>query len=264
MKENGKGPGPDSGRGTPFKGIVSGEPRDPAGFLLKALGVQDPRQKRSFAEQGLHALDREAEDHEMYGLLLRQIYLADIEEGHDEDALHIASELIDLGTLGEVARQDAARAALGAHDISAAIGHLRIAARVCPPGRRAFHYGHLGALLRFAGQAEQAEDAFAKALKWATEHRKLYEAQKALAQAQAGKAVTGLIELRDALEDDEKLPVYALWILGELCLLLGENDQGREYLEQFLARQVGISRAKSLALQGEIAHATALLERLSA
>lgn len=263
MTEKGKGEGLDGG-GQPLKGIVSGEPRDPAGFLLKALGATDPPQKRSFAEQGLHALDRENDDLEMYGLLLRQIYLADIEEGHDEDALQIASELIDLGTLGEVARQDAARAALAARDVSTAIGHLRIAARVCPPGRRAFHYGHLGALLRFDGQADQAEDAFAKALQWATEHRKLYEAQRALAQAQAGKSVTGLTELREALEDDERLPVYALWILGELCLLLGEVVDGRQYLEQFLARQEGVSRAKSLALQGEIAHATALLERLSA
>lgn len=204
------------------------------------------------------------DDEELEGLLLRQIYLADIEEGRDLEALQVASAMIDLGTLGEIARQDAARAALAVRDVASAIGHLRIAARVCPPERRAFHYGHLGALLRFDGQQEQAIDAFEKALRWATSNRHLYEAQRALALVASGTPSDDLNTLRGDLESLEERPAYALWVLGELCLLLGDVGAGRNYLQQFLARQEGSPRAKSLSLRGEIDHATTLLGKNTA
>jgi tetratricopeptide (TPR) repeat protein len=258
VNKNGGPEQPEKQGKHPPKGIVSGEPRDPAGSLLRAMGSKEAARKRSFAEKGLRALTPE-DDEELQGLLLRQVYLADIEEGHDLQALQIASEMIELGTLGEIARQDAARAALGAQDIEAAIGHLRVATQVCPPERRAFHYGHLGALLRFDGQAEEAAQAFEKALRWANTHHLLYQAQRALALVAAGAPSDDLDTLRTQLESQEDRPAYSLWVLGELCLLLGDLETGRSYLRLFLARQEGAPRAKSLALKGEIDHATTLL-----
>jgi tetratricopeptide (TPR) repeat protein len=172
--------------------------------------------------------------------------------------------MIDLGTLGDVARQDAARAAVGVDDIDAAIGHLRIAARVCPAGRRAFHYAHLGSLLRFDGQTEQAIEAFSRANRWATEDRDLYQAQQALAEAAHGRTTADLAELRTRLEKSAPQKAYCLWVLGELCVLLGDPIEGAEYLRRFLERQESAPRAKILSLKSEVAHANALLEEISA
>jgi tetratricopeptide (TPR) repeat protein len=172
--------------------------------------------------------------------------------------------MVDLGTLGDVARQDAARAALGVDDIDAAIGHLRIAARVCPPDRRAFHYAHLGTLLRFDGQMDQAIEAFKKAIRWATEDRDLYLAQQTLAEVALGHTTVDLEGLRERLGNDDPMKAYSLWILGELCLVLGDTESGATYLRRFLSRQTDAPRAKTLALKGEVAHASALLRQISA
>ena len=247
---------------------------DASNCLLRALRSQAPEQKRHFAEQGLRLLNggpgiagepaEDEEDYELMALLLRQKYLAEIEEGHDEVALRVAEQMVQLGTLGDVARQDAARAALGVDDIDAAIGHLRIAARVCPPDRRAFHFAHLGTLLRFDGQMDQAIEAFKKAIRWATEDRDLYLAQQALTEVALGRTTADLEELRERLENDDPMKAYSLWILGELCVVLGDTESGAIYLRRFLSRQTGAPRAKALALKGEVAHASALLRQISA
>lgn len=268
---------PPSGRRTGGSDKATGfheEAPDPATFLLRALSTKESREKRAFAEQGLRLLGGgpgiagepggDAEDYEMMALLLRQKYLADIEEGQDAEALQVAEQMIELGTLGDVARQDAARAALGVDDMDAAIGHLRIAARVCPPDRRAFHYAHLGTLLRFDGQVEQALDAFRKAIRWATEDRDLYLAQQALVEVEKGHTTADLEQLRDRLENDDPMKAYSLWILGELCVVLGDNESGALYLRRFLSRQTDAPRAKALSLKGEMAHASALLQQISA
>jgi tetratricopeptide (TPR) repeat protein len=213
---------------------------------------------------GAPAQEQEGDDNEMRALLLRQKYLAAIELGEDQTALRAAEQMIELGTLGDIARQDAARAALGIDEIDAAIGHLRIAARVSPPDRRAFHYAHLGSLLRFDGQTEEAIHAFTKASRWATEDRDLYQAQQALAEAAQGRTEKDLEDLRSRLEDHDPMKAYSLWILGELCLVLGDTESGATYLKRFLSRQDQVPRAKSLALKGEVAHASELLRQISA
>jgi tetratricopeptide (TPR) repeat protein len=260
------GTGPDSGA----------EDSDATSYLLRALSTKSPTAKKKWAQKGLALLsggpgiagepaeDQDGEDSELHALLLRQIYLAEIDEGNDLQALRVAEQMIDLGTLGDVARQDAARAALGIDDVDAAIGHLRIAARVCPAGRRAFHYAHLGALLRFDGQVQEAIEAFSRANRWATEDRDLYQAQQALAEAAQGKTDADLALLRRRLESDADQKPYALWVLGELCVLVGDTRQGAAYLKQFLERQSSAPRAKALALKGEVAHASALLKEISA
>jgi len=233
---------------------------DAAGCLLRALGTQIPAQKREMAKRGLELDDG---DEELRALLLRQMYLAELEDENDASALEIAAEMIQLGTLGDISRQDAARAAVGVGDLDAAIGHLRIAARVCPAPRRAFHYAHLGALLRFEGHLDLAVEAFENATRWATDDRSLYQAVKALAESDCGKNETDLGPLRDSLRESGRRG-YALWVLGELSLKLGDNSAAREYLEQFLSRVTEAPRAKTLSLRSEIRHCQELLNKLSA
>lgn len=274
VKKSRKPPPAGPTQGAEEAQTLASEAKDAADCLLKALGTKSAEEKRRFADQGLRLINGgpgiggepagDEEDYEMMALLLRQKYLAEIEEGNDRAALRVAEQMVELGTLGDVARQDAARAALGVDDLDAAIGHLRIAARVCPPDRRAFHYAHLGTLLRFDGQVDQAIEAFKKAIRWATEDRDLYLAQQALAEVALGRTTADLEGLRERLESDDPMKAYSLWVLGELCLVLGDTESGATYLKRFLSRQTDAPRAKALALKGEVAHASALLRQISA
>ena len=230
--------------------------------LLRALRASSTEERDLFAHRGL---SRPSDDPEMTALLLRQLYLVHLERLEYGDALRVADEMVELGELGDVARQDAARAAMGLGLVEIAAGHLRIAARICPTDRRAFHLGTLGALLRFGGRPQEAVDAFSRASRWATKDRSLYRAQQVLCETEAQLELSANPEsLRQNLESEEGARGYTLWVLGELCALLGDREASRRYLTSFLSRTAGASPAKSLALQGEIARAEALLHELSA
>jgi hypothetical protein len=60
--------------------------------------------------------------------------------------------MITCNVMADVARQDAARACLGLGDEQRAIQHLRLASRVSPPARRAFHLWTLGSVLYLNGK----------------------------------------------------------------------------------------------------------------
>ena len=230
-----------------------------ADCLLRALTAPDLLEKRLFCQLGLGADDS---DDEIRGLLLRQMYLVELEQENDEAALLIAEEMVDLETLGDVARQDAARAAVALGRLDVAIGHLRIAARICPAARRSFHYAHLGVLLRFSGRKKQALEALEKAKRWATSDRALYLAIYALAEADADGTETDWIELRTRLTNAPSTKAYGLWVLGELSLRAGDPDAAQMYLRRFLERMTDAPRAKSLSLKGEIEHARQLLKQI--
>ena len=252
----------DGERERPAPRLADGDNPDPAECLLRTLASEDLQEKRLYAQIGLEHCGGDAE---MRALLLRQLYICQIESHNDAEALQIAEQMIDIGTLADAARQDAARAALALGDIDAAIGHLRIATRICPAKRRSFHFCHLGNLLRYAGRSEEAQDAFEVAKRWATDQRPLYQAICALAGGlpDQGEAME-LAQLRENLEDSHELKAYDLWVLGELCLKMGDLKQGVAYLNAFVQRAERGSRAKRLSLRGEIAYARQLLARATA
>lgn len=233
--------------------------------LLRALEAKSADERERHATLGLAALARlDEEEDDLEVLLLKQLYSAHMDRGRYGDALEVAEDMIDLGELGDIARQDAARAALGLGDEEVAAGHLKIAARICPPERRAFHFGTLGALYRFGGRGAEAAAAFRKASRWAREDRVLYSAQLALAEADLGQVnAPELAELRANLAEMAPLKGYALWVLGELSELLGDHPAGKEYMARFLQRLDGAPPAKCLALHGEIARAKAVLAEAS-
>lgn len=234
-------------------------------YLLQALGSKDLAQKRELAELGLERHEEtEDDDDELKALLIRQIYLSALDAGAHEEAYDLALCMVDLGELGDIARQDAARAALALGRLDDALEHIRIAARVCPDSRRSFHYGHLGALLRFSGRLDQSVEAFAQATAYASEDVALYQAQRALADAERGRNTVNLAQLRAQLEAELPQKGYGQWILGELCCLLGDYSAATKYLTRFLERLEEAPRAKCLSLRGEIAHARNLLKKTTA
>lgn len=234
-------------------------------YLLQALHCKDFARKRELAEKGLECHEEtEDDDDELKALLLRQVYLSALDAGAHDEAYDLALCMVDLAELGDIARQDAARAALALGRLDDALEHIRIAARVCPDNRRSFHYGHLGALLRFSGQLDQSVEAFTQATVYAGEDVTLYQAQRALAEAERSGNVANLAQLRAQLEAELPQKGYGQWILGELCCLLGDYSAATQYLRRFLERLEEAPRAKCLSLRGEIAHARNLLKKTSA
>jgi tetratricopeptide (TPR) repeat protein len=195
-------------------------------------------------------------------MLLRQLYLSHMEAGRFHDALEIASQMIECDVMPDVARQDAARACLGLGDSEAAVDHLRIASRVSPAARRAFHLWTLGSVLYLNGQPRQAIGALERALRWGTTDKPLYAAQVALARLAAGEVVTDLDELREALSDSACGRGYGQFVLGELAFSAGDFEEARRYLTGFVRRTSAGRVALSVALSGEIRRAERLLSLL--
>lgn len=248
----------------PRAGARSAEERGPEVWLALAINAQTPEEKRELAQRGLRANERQGGDPEFECLLLRQVFLAEFEDENYAAALEVAEEMVELGELADVARQDAARACLALGEIEAAVGHLRIASRVCPASRRPFHDWTLGSLLYLTGHADAAVAALARASRWATTQKPLYEAQLGLAHLAARRGSPDLAALREALADSPCASGYGQLVLGELCFFLGDHDEARRHLTSFVERVAGGRGAKAATLGVELAHARALLARLDA
>jgi tetratricopeptide (TPR) repeat protein len=234
----------------------------PEAMLRKATLAQSANLRAKYARRGL--AQRESIDRTTRAMLLRQLYLAHMEGRRFEDALHAAQEMLGLGVMPDVARQDAARACLGLHELGEAVEHLRLAGRVGPPSRRAFHLWTLGSVLYLAGRATEAVAALSRAVRWGTTDRPLYQAQLALARRAAGEGVENLQTLRDRLSEAPCGQGYGQFVLGELAFHIGDVDSAREHLERFVRRSTSGRVALAVALDAEIGRARSLLRQLIA
>ena len=229
-------------------------------WLRKATLAQDSKQRASFARKGLRA--RGGRDPTLRAMLLRQVYLSFMEDRRFGRALQVATEIIALGVMPDVARQDAARACLGLDAVQDAVGHLRIACRVCPASRRAFHSWTLGSVYYLSERYHEAMAAFRRAAVWGTTDKPLYRAQLALATLAAGHKVDDLEGLRDALDDAPCGQGYGKFVLGELAFYLGDLDEAHACLGSFVKRTSGGRVALQVALERELEKARLLLGRL--
>lgn len=195
---------------------------------------------------------------------MRQLYLAHMEARRFAHALAISEQMVDLGVMPDVARQDAARACLGLERADAAVEHLRIASRVGPPSRRAFHLWTLGTTLYLLGRYREAAGVLARALRWGTTAKPLYAAQLALARAAGGDTaqLRGFETLREQLAEAPCGQGYGQFVLGELSYHLGDHAAARRYLDGFVRRTTSGRVALAVALTGEIYRARELLRAL--
>lgn len=156
----------------------------PEEMLRKATTARTPVARAKYARRGL------AEgrlDTTTRAMLLRQLYLAHMEGRRFAMALAAAREMVPLGVLEDVARQDVARAHLALGEVGHAVEEIRVASRVSPPSRRAFHLWTLGSVLYLHGRAGDAAAVFARAARWGTHDKALYLAQRALALVASGQ-----------------------------------------------------------------------------
>lgn len=216
--------------------------------------------RAKYAQRGLShggALDETTRS-----MLLRQLYLSHMEGREFEQALAVAVQMIDTAVMPDVARQDAARACLGLGDLDGAIQHLRIAGRVSPAARRAFHLWTLGTVLYLNGRPEDAIGALERALRWGTIDKPLYAAQVALARHALGETDAEWESLREALADAPCGQGYGQFVLGELAFVQGDYTAAHRYLSAFVTRSTGGRVALAVALEGEIRRARRLLRLL--
>lgn len=235
--------------------------RSPEAYLHKATHAQSPADRAKYATRGLA---QPGLDDTTQAMLLRQLYLAHMEGRRFELALQVSQQMIDLHVLPDAARQDAARACLGLGRPHDAISHLRVAGRVAPASRRAFHAWTLGSTLYLLGRGREAVPALERALRWSTNAKPLYAAQLALAQLTTGEPHESLQSLRDALRDAPCGQGYGQFVLGDIAYNLGEHDEARRYLEGFIRRTGSGRVALAVGLSAELQRAEALLGELTA
>lgn len=229
-------------------------------MLEKATLARDPGARAKYARRGLSL--KGPRDQTIRAMLLRQLYLSHIEGRRFELALSLALEMVATGVLPDVAHQDAARACLGLERRREAVEHLRIASRVGPASRRAFHLWTLGSVLYLAGQERHALGPLTRAVRWGTNDKPLYQAQVALAQLACGETVANLAELRERLADSACGRGYGQFVLGELAYCEGDFSAAEGYLTEFVGRTGRGRVAQQVALEGELRRARDLLGRM--
>jgi cytochrome c-type biogenesis protein CcmH/NrfG len=137
--------------------------------------------------------------------------------------------------------------------VETAAGHLRLAARVGPVKRRAFHWWTLGSVYFLAGRYGEAISALTRAARWGTTDKPLYQGHLAVARCAGGEEVPELPELLEKLASVPSGQGYGRFVLGHLAYYIGHTAEARRYLEAFLKRSESGRPAVAIALDGEIA-----------
>jgi tetratricopeptide (TPR) repeat protein len=233
-------------------------------WLRKATQAQSSGARAKYATRGLA---QAGNDRTLRAMLLRQLYLSQMEAEHFEAAAETARAAQQIAVLPDVACQDLARAhlALGRH--AQAIEELRRASRVGPASRRAFHLWTLGSTLYFREDYAAAATAFERAVRWGTTARPLYRAQLLLARLALGRKASSrtaaaLTEARQALEGAACGQGYGRFVLGELAHRQGDGAAVRQYLEEFIERSDTGRVALRVSMSAELERARHLLSRL--
>ncbi len=196
-------------------------------------------------------------------MLLRQLYVSLFDSSRFSEALDIAEQAVQLGVLSDALHQDAARAALAAGRLEPSLEHLRMAARVGPASRRAFHLWSLGGTLFLAARYSEAAAILHRAIRWATHDRSLYRAHLALARIAMGERVDNLQEIVDSLRESATGRGYGQFLLGHIAYAANEWATARKYLEAFLLNIEPGPFARRVSLAGELKMTRATLAKIS-
>lgn len=233
----------------------------PEEHLLSAISAPTTAARAKYAKLGLAS--RSPLDRTTQMLLLRQLYLAHFERRKFQPAREVATQMLALGVLPDVAHQDAARACSALDDVEAALGHLRLASRRCPPHRRAFHLWTQGSLLYSVGRYDEAASVLSRALRWGTTDKPLYRAHLALARRAGEGRARSLGRIIDELAAAPCGKGYGRFLLGRLCAYAGRREEAIRYLDAFVKRTTTQSKpTRAIALEREITEARAVLYEL--
>jgi hypothetical protein len=223
-------------------------------YLWQATRARDTRSRLSFAQLGL-AADPDSMNPQTRFLLLRQLYLVQLEIGKLGQARGLTEEMVSMGVMKDTAYHDRSRVLFVLGETSEAIESQRQAARFAPPVRRSFHFWSLATLQQHVGASKAAIDSLDHGLRWSKRDRPLLEAHQALIILEGGDAVRDLTGIIDRLLQSPNREGYGRYILGMLYTHMGDAQSGIVHLSSFLNRNASADRAKSLTLQRELERA---------
>ncbi len=233
-------------------------------YLRLAREAETAEQRGHFAQRGLEAAatSGDEEEAELELLLLRQLYLSQLESHRLRDAADTAARMVELGRMPDLAHHDMSRAWAALGDAPRAIAAQRLAARSAPPDRRSFQFWALANLLHQQGDTDGALGALAKAERWSREDRPLLVGHRAWIELEAGHAVADIGEVVSRLESSRAGKGIGRLILGMLCYEMGDARAAAVHLRAFLRRNAAIDAAKALSLREELRIARTVLAKL--
>ncbi len=215
------------------------------------MKAKTPESRARWAREGLSGLC----DRDTQALLLRQLYLGELESEHYVRAREVAEQWVALGTMPDVAHHDAARACQALGDLPGAVEHLEAAISESPPERRTFHRSTLGAILHVGARYDEACRVLESAVAEAGNASALVRAQLALARWSGGidRDDRELTVAYHELLHDPSGEGYGRFVLGELAFALGDRLAARMHLEAFVGRANRARKAARAALAPELA-----------
>jgi hypothetical protein len=239
------------------------KPRElPEDYLSRALSADSAAGRARFAQAGL-ALEVDRIEPDTHVLLLRQLYLAQLEERSFGAAAQTARQMTLVGPMSDIAHHDLARVLSVLDREEDAIHHQRLAGRRAPASRRSFHLWSLATLQHFAGHVEDALSTLRRAERWAQRDRALLAAHAAYIELDSGGAPEGLEEIIADLESSEAREGYGEYLLGMIADKMGDAGRASTFLRAFLRRNASADVAKSLTLREELRRAQTALARLA-
>lgn len=228
-------------------------------YLRLALAAPDAPTRARWARRGL-ALDSDDLAPDTQVLLLRQLYLAQLEARRFRKAAEIAAQMAAIGPLRDIAHHDAARALAALGDHAAAITAQRAAARHAPPDRRSFQLWSLGTLLHFHGDdVDEALRVLRRAERWATRDRAMIRAHAAYVRLASGSGVPALDRIVLELQKSPAREGYGQWLLGMIASELGDHRKAAVHLRAWLRRHAAADEAKAITLREELRRARLVL-----
>jgi tetratricopeptide (TPR) repeat protein len=232
----------------PVKGVSSAH--DASELLRLATEADTPERRAELAERGL-ALESADEPSTAF-LLLRQLYLAQLEAHRFREAIATTERMAAVGPMIDLAHHDAARAWSALGEDTRAVQSQRLAARTAPPDRRSFQYWSLGNLLHQQGDLEGALAALAKGRRWAREDRPLLNGHAAWIELARGDAPEDLDGTVQQLERSRAGKGIGRLVLGMIAYEMGDARRAAMHLRAFLRRNASADPAKALSLREEL------------
>jgi tetratricopeptide (TPR) repeat protein len=231
----------------------------PEKALEKALNADDPQERVQIARAGLsHVQDLETQI-----LLLRQVYVGEIEQGHFDKASLAIEQAIEVDALPELAdvlHHDAARAFMGLGEFPTAIKHLLKAFGRSPDERDEFHLVTLVSVLFSLQRLEFARSVLDRALPTKS---LLLGALAALCAPPSAETTSKLSDCYERLQNDSSDSSHVQFLLAEIALARGERARAVLYFEAFLARTETFAPLKRASLAAEILRAQKMFGRLA-
>jgi hypothetical protein len=223
-------------------------------LLERAIAARDPAERERFARRGLD-LDDPQRTPDTQFLLLRQLYLAQLERDRWDEAVAIAEDMASVGAFVDLAHNDRSRALSARGDSFAAIAAQRDALAAAPAERRSFQGFFLATLLHFDGDVPGALAAVASAERAAARDRPLVRALGAYIRLDAGMPALHLAEIVADLGKSRAREGYGQYLLGMIAHHMGDTARAAAHLRAFLRRNAAIERAKVITLSEELRRA---------